>query len=373
MLDDDLNLGPQWRVTLADVRLLADAYGWNPISDEVTPLGGAVNGVARIHTDIGDLVVRVHRPWTGPARLTAVHAVQDRLRTLVIPIPRVVASSSGQTFVTIPGDPSGPPRQGAEHDRLVEVTEAVIADSTEETRDRADLVLAMLAPLHNALAAVDRASVPQPTYAAHVDVLEAIAWLDETDDAFATCASHPDFPRASAVRTIARELIERIRRDRLALEPHLPRQLVHGDLGFGNVLVRDGRVVAVLDFDFMAERPRIFDLAYSLYHALTRLRSRHRNGVLTEDELSWLAGHVAAYSRAANRPLTGPELDALPLEMVMVGVYQVAEAGFVADDPPRAIAQTLSIEHHLPLIAWLADVPDQLTSACRSAIGLSGA
>ncbi|MDQ3540023.1 MAG: phosphotransferase [Chloroflexota bacterium] len=370
-MDDDLKIGPQWRVMLADARSLADAYGWNPISDEVTPLGGAVNGVARIPTNIGDFVVRVHRPWTGPARLTAVHAVQDRLRKLGIPIPPVVATSAGQTFVTIPGDPDATP--GFEHDRLVEVMEAVIADSTEETRDRADLVLAMLAPLHNALAAIDPASVPQPSYAAHVDVREAIAWLDGTDTAFATCASHPDFPRASAVRTIARELIEGMRQDRLALEPHLPRQLVHGDLGFGNVLVRDGRVVAVLDFDFMAERPRIFDLAYSLCHALTRLRSRHRNGVLAEDELSWFAGHVAAYSRAAHRPLTGPELDALPLEMVMVGLYQVAEAGFVANDPPRAIAQTLSIEHHLPLIAWLADVPDQLTSACRVAIGLSGA
>lgn len=367
---EDVKIGPQWRVTLADARWLADAYGWNPISDEVTPLGGAINGVARIQTDIGDLVVRVHRPWTAPGRLAAVHAVQDGLRTIGVPIPSVVTTSAGQTFVTIPGDPFGPP--GAEHDRLVEVTEAVAADPSAVTWEHAELAFSMLAPLHNALATIDPASVPQPTYAAHVDVLEVIAWLDETDAAFATCSGHPDFLRANTVRGTTRELIERMRQDRTALEPHLPRQLVHGDLGFGNVLVRAGRVVAVLDFDFMAERPRIFDLAYSLYHALTRLRSRHRTGVLAEDELSWLAGHVAAYSRAAHRPLTGPELDALPFEMVMVGLYQVAEAGFVADDPPRAIAQTFSIEHHLPLIGWLAAAPDELTSVCHSAFESSG-
>lgn len=367
VLDDDLKIGPQWRVTLADARWLADAYGWNPISDEVTPLGGAVNGVARIRTGIGDLVVRVHRPWTASARLTAVHAVQDQLRTLGIPIPSVVATSAGGIFVTIPGDPSG--TAGAEHERLVEVTRFVPADPGKETRNHADVVLSMLASLHNALATVDPASVPRPAYAAHVDVLEALAWLGDTDSAFATCANHPCFIRAKTVRETARALIGRIRTDRLALESQLPRQLIHGDLGFGNVLARHGKVVAVLDFDFMAQRPRIFDLAYALYHAVTRLRSRQHTGSLAEDELSWVAGHVAAYSRAVRQQLTGSELDALPHEMAMVGLFQAVEAGFVVDDPPRAIAQTLSIERHLALIAWLAGAPDELARACRSAIG----
>jgi Ser/Thr protein kinase RdoA (MazF antagonist) len=280
-------------------------------------------------------------------------------------------TSAGQTFVTIHGDPSGSP--GAEHDRLVECTRFVAADPAVETRDHADHVLAMLAPLHNALAIIDPADVPQPAYAAHANVLEALAWLDETDTAFAACAGHPDFPRASAARRSARELVERIHNDRIALEPRLPAQLVHGDLGFGNVLVRGNRIVAVLDFDFMAKRPRIFDLAYALYHALTRLRSRQRTGALTDGELSWLAHHVATYTRATHQPLTGPELDALPLEMAMVGLYQAVEAGYVAEDPPRAIAQTLSIEPHLPLIAWLANALSELMSTCRDAIELPGA
>lgn len=368
-MDDDLKLGPQWRVTLADARSLADTYGWTLASGEVVPLGGAVNGVARIQTNIGDLVIRVHRPWTDPARLTAVHAVQEGLRTHGIPIPAVVRTAAGETFVTIPGDPAGPPHHGAEHDRLVEVTEAVVADPVQETREHAGHVLATLAPLHNALATIDPVSLPQPTYAAHADVLEALAWLDETDAAFADCAGHPGFPRASTIRGTARDLVERIHKDCLVPDPKRPRQLVHGDLGFGNVLVRDDRVVAVLDFDFMAERRRVFDLAYALYHALTRLRSPQHSGALVGDELRWLAGHVAAYTNSVQRPLTEPELDALPLEMVMVGLYQAVEAGYVADDPARAIAQTLSVEWHLPLIGWLAGAPGELANACRSAIG----
>jgi homoserine kinase type II len=47
----------------------------------------------------------------------------------------------------------------------------------------------------------------------------------------------------------------------------MPRQLLHGDFWDNNVLFRDGRVVAVLDLDFMEVGPRIDDLALVLYYA----------------------------------------------------------------------------------------------------------
>lgn len=341
----DLKVGPQWRVTLADARRIAAVYGWSLISDEVMPLGGTVNGVARIHSSIGDLVIRVHRPWTGPARLAAVHAVQERLRTRGIPIPPVVRTTAGETFVTIPGDPVG--RSGAEHERLVEVSQAVDADGDKDSRERADIVISVLAPLHRALATIDPTGVPAPAYAAHVDVSEALVWLDETDVAFAACGSHPGFRRASTVRGTTRQLVERIQADRL---------------------VRGDRAVAILDFDFMAERPRVFDLAYALYHALTRMRPQDRTGALSTEEYHWLVGRVASYDAATHLPLTGAELNALPLEMAMAGLFQAVEAGHIADDPPRAIGQTLSIDRHLSLIAWMVDhaavLAERMAGAC---------
>jgi len=364
----NLKVGPQWQVTLDDARRLAAVYGWTLVSDEVMPLGGAVNGVAHIHSSTGDLVIRVHRPWTDPARLAAVHAVQDRLRTRGIPVPPVVRTGGGETFVTIPGDPVGP--SGTEHDRLVEVVHAVDAEDVKESRERADIVISVLAPLHGALATIDPSGVPQPAYAAHVDVSEALVWVDETDVAFAACAGHPGFRRAATVRGAARHLIERIRMDRLALNAGLPRQLVHGDPGFGNVLVRGDHAVAVLDFDFMAERPRIFDLAYALYHALVRMRPRYQAGALSTEEYHWLVGRVASYDAVTHLPLTEAELNALTLEMAMVGLFQAVEAGHVADDSPRAIGQTLSIEPHMSLITWMVEhaavLAERMAGACSS-------
>lgn len=365
----DLKVGPQRRVSLDDARWLATAYGWTLVSDDVMPLGGAVNGVVRIHSSIGDLVIRVHRPWTDPVRLAAVHAVQDRLRTRGIPIPSVIRAAGGETFVTISGNPIG--RSGTEHDRLVEVLQTVDADGDTTSRERADIILSTLAPLHRALATIDPTSVPQPAYAAHVDVSEALVWLDDTDAAFAACGNQPGFRRASTVRGAARLLIERIRMDRLALDAELPRQLVHGDFGFGNVLVRGDRVVAIVDFDFMAERPRVFDLAYALYHAITRMRHQDQTGPLRTEEYRWLVGRVTSYDAATHLPLTGAELNALPLEMAMVGLFQAVEAGHVADDPLRAIGQTLSIDWHLSLIAWMVDhaavVAERMAVACSRA------
>ena len=46
---------------------------------------------------------------------------------------------------------------------------------------------------------------------------------------------------------------------------------IHGDYGGGNVLFRRGHVVAVVDFDFLAIRERVYDLAYCLYWMLVRL------------------------------------------------------------------------------------------------------
>lgn len=98
-------------------------------------------------------------------------------------------------------------------------------------------------------------------------------------------------------------------------------------------------------------------------------RSRQHTGALTYAESSWLTSHLAAYTSAARRPLTEPELDALPHEMALVGLYQAIEAGFVAGDPPRAIARTLSIEPQLTFIEWLVEHATFLRDSLTGVIG----
>ena len=71
--------------------------------------------------------------------------------------------------------------------------------------------------------------------------------------------------------------------------------------GYDNVLFREGRIVLVTDLDFMGVRPRVDDLALTLYYA---------NSTLSGDQLSdarvhRLRGLVDAYDNGLTVPLTG--------------------------------------------------------------------
>lgn len=362
---EGLKVGPRWRVTLDDVRDIAAAYGWTIPDQDIEPLGGAVNGVARIRTSRADVVVRVHRPWTTGERLDAVHAVQDDLRNHSIPIPRTLKTRAGASWVQLSVDIGQLPR-------LVEATGFVESDPGEISRERSDIAIAMLARLHEAMATISPGSVPEPAYSAFADPPTAISMLDETAPDFPLAADVPGYEVAVAVRERSRKVLGAILEQWMVLQPDLPRQLVHGDLQFGNILVRDTRVIGVLDFDYTAERCRVFDVAYSLYHGLTRLRNAAAQGSLTNAECEMLADQAALYDSRTHHPLTTKEMVALPFEMASVGLYSAVEAGYLIrdNDLDGAIAQTRSIERHLSLIEGLVEraaaIAEALSDHARS-------
>lgn len=78
-----------------------------------------------------------------------------------------------------------------------------------------------------------------------------------------------------------------------------PRQLIHDDFAFGNVLIRGGRVVGLLDFEFAARDARAAELAIALRLVLSKG---------TRDRI-WrplLRGYLRCL------PLTEAEIEALP-------------------------------------------------------------
>jgi len=78
-----------------------------------------------------------------------------------------------------------------------------------------------------------------------------------------------------------------------------PRQIVHGDFAFGNVLLEDGHVSGILDFEVAAEDARAAELAV----ALRLVVSKHARDLLWRP---LLRGYLASH------PLTRTEVDALP-------------------------------------------------------------
>lgn len=137
------------------------------------------------------------------------------------------------------------------------------------------------------------------------------------------------------------------------MQEQLPRQLTHGDYGEGNLLFWHEQPVAILDFDFLRVRERVFELAYTLYWWLW-----HQGHGQIEDISSWQRAKdlLTAYNEATPRALTAQEIQALPLVMASVPLYWIAETLFLPNPGEEVIKQAKK----LPDACWIFEHRKQL-------------
>jgi Ser/Thr protein kinase RdoA (MazF antagonist) len=191
----------------------------------------------------------------------------------------------------------------------------------------------------------------------------ALAMLAETDDAFRSCAGGDGHDEAADIRERARCLWGRLDQARQGFAQHLPWGLIHGDFVGTNVLLANDRVIALVDFDRLAYRERIHELAVAMYCVLCRLhRAQPPDRPPTDDELARLAGLVVDYETTAYQSLSAMELAALPFEMARVPNYPIAYAGYLAAAGERleAIADIRLAGVHLPRARWLVENADRI-------------
>lgn len=106
----------------------------------------------------------------------------------------------------------------------------------------------------------------------------------------------------------------------------LPQQVIHGDIRLGNVATTPDGAVAYFDFGFAARRPRIHDLAYSLFWIVLKPDASGR-----AEEFDWrLASQlVAAYETTGVHPLTDLERRAIGPYVAGVPMYFAAIASYI--------------------------------------------
>lgn len=121
-----------------------------------------------------------------------------------------------------------------------------------------------------------------------------------------------------------------------------PRQLIHGDFGFGNILVDGGEITGVLDFEFATVDARVSELAAALRLVLSKD---------TREEL-WrplLRGYLSRL------PLSDEELEVLPvLTLHHEAVLLVWSLGRrrAGDVPTSRVL--LNVQRALDLETWMA-------------------
>ena len=106
------------------------------------------------------------------------------------------------------------------------------------------------------LATIERTDVPAPIFTGDLrsmhPAITDFAQLDEL------------------VGRPARAMVERAAEGAAPVYASLPTQLIHGDFGLGNVLVRSGRVRGIVDFEYAGRNVRAMELASGVASALAR-------------------------------------------------------------------------------------------------------
>jgi homoserine kinase type II len=293
---------------------------------------GGVNLNVHLPTPGDGHVVRVYAPWTSEGRLDAIQSVRARLIDAGLPFVPTLRTATGDRWFTFDG-------------RLVEVEPFRAGENM--SIEQLVTGVRMLASVHDALRTIDGG--PDAREAAHPNHIAsdlALAWTVQGAEAIRVeRASDEELRTADA----AEELATALRPLELELAPELPHQLVHGDFWDNNVLFRDGRVSVLLDLDFMGERPRIDDLALTMYYTNSTLQIEGWDESVRRAVSSEM---TRSYDRALATPLSDAERAALPLALARTVLCFIGMVPLIDKEPSRRRHVRVSA----PDIEWSLDI-----------------
>jgi homoserine kinase type II len=222
-------------------------------------------------------------------------------------------------------------------DRLVEVEQYVEHNADMNTWERLATGLRTLGVMHDALADLATGEAGRsPRFANYIsadNALEAtrrgVRRLRQANP------SKTDLEVAANAEQLARFLSG-------AEHQHngdLPAGLAHGDFWDNNVFFRDSELVFVTDFDYMGYRPRIDDLALTLYFTCLEFFE----DPVSDRQLERLADLLRAYEDGTVRPLSAAERSALPLAIARQPLWSIGGWVVWLDDEQAARRHAASV------------------------------
>jgi len=264
----------QLTVTQERVALILRSYNIHDFSYEVIQ-GGLENTSLRITAPDKKYVLRIHRQGKKiDEHLSFELAFEDYLRKKSIPIPHVHPNAEGKEFTVIEFD-------GFRW--LIILMDFAEGESVTEhyTRELIDDLAPIQARMH--LLGIEYAK----KYPGEK------VWTELTEMFSERIKDTSVYDKELA------EFIERARSFRYLFDPRLPHGWNHLDLDLiGNVLVKDNKVSAIIDFDDLDYSPAIVCFGYSLW------------AVFFADGEDMMRQYLREYTKV--RPLNEKELDALP-------------------------------------------------------------
>ena len=296
-----------------------------------TDLGGVMS--LNVELDLAKVVLRVHQPFVSYQRLLAVQQVRQKLADLGLILPVALCWQNSTVF-----------RCGK---RWAELEKYIPHKRLEPTFDSYSWLFNAMGKLHSALATLNL-TVPRPLVATYASPGSLLRWLAVTEVAVQGNSEAVDVAR------FLRKLVRRLRIQRLPAS-QLAQQLVHGDVRLSNVCQTLEGEIVYFDFGFLAHRPRIHDLAYSLAFMFLAI-----HGQQEPESFAWhVVPHlIEEYEVAASSRLSAVERNALVPYTAAVPLYAASLAGF-SNNPTKQLRDRLPFLH---LSEWLLAHPGVMHS-----------
>lgn len=359
-MKQDEQYGP--RATFHDVSIITARFDLGRVGI-AKDLGGAFNLNLLLNTSRGKYVLRLYRPWVTTARLAYQHAIRRMLSRAGFPVPQPLPALTGETFMYY-------------NDRLLEIEPFILHDGVADTWERNVMAFAILGRLHAVFAAkTARIPLVDPVVTNYGTPDLLLTWTQRAANKITQSsqdvqaqekvgrpqgsplpspAPAPTFlAEALALYAEAIRLLTSLQTWWQDNQPRLPRQITHGDYGGDNLLFWQGQVVAILDFDLVGIRERVYELAYTLYWWL---KKQGQGQIAAVNAWPRVRELIASYNQQVHRRLARAELRALPLEMACVPLYWIAETDLLPN-PAREVMQ------HADKLAdarWLIEHRDEL-------------
>ncbi len=298
---------------------------------QATDLGGVMSLNVLLHP--AELVLRVHQSYISRQRLLAVQEVRQRLAERGLTVPTALHWRDATLF-----------RCGV---RWAELEKYIPHNRLKHTFDSYLWLFEALGIVHRSLATLDT-PVPRPLFATYAPPSSLFRWLPATEAAVQGDAEGRNTAR------LLRGLVRSLRRQWLSAS-ELPRQLIHGDVRLSNVCQTAESKTLYLDFGFMAYRPRIYDVAYSLAFMFLALHGQQHPESF---EWSRIRGFIEQYEIAANTRLSTLEKRALAPYAAAVPLYAAALAGF-GNHPVELLLKRVPF---MRFSEWLLAHPEALSA-----------
>lgn len=320
------------------VEEISERYGLG-LPERWRELGGSSTTNLKLDlTNGGSLVARVHGRGTTTGRLGAIQSARRAAAAAGIPVVLPFAAPDGSDYVLLT---SG---------LLVEVEPHAVHDDRMNRMPLLERGFGVLGRLHDALRTADLPAAAAVTAHANSLAAEESVEAARRGRARITRWGQPDL---TAFGERAVRHLETVAAGEEALRTAQRQQIVHGDFWDNNVLIHRGEVVAVIDFDFMARRPRIDDLALTAYFFLLEPPLT----LPSADDRRAIVSMVEAYDRGTHQPLSADERAAIPLAIARQPAWSIGKH-VVELDEERARAHATGAMAELPVAeAIIADLP----------------